>query len=131
MAISLNGALIAEGYSVSGIISSPKSGTIFIALLNEKEFSGQENYRFGLRLKASASGEQKTFFTFKDVPAGVYAIRCFLDTNDNGKLDMGLFGPKEPYGFYKPMQVKTRAPVFAEVSFVVAANTDDIHVVLR
>jgi uncharacterized protein (DUF2141 family) len=33
---------------------------------------------------------------FDAIPAGTYAIACFHDENDNGKLDTGLFGiPKE------------------------------------
>jgi uncharacterized protein (DUF2141 family) len=33
---------------------------------------------------------------FAPVPAGTYAVACFHDENNNGKLDTGLFGiPKE------------------------------------
>ena len=47
---------------------------------------------------------------FKDVsfkiPYGSYAISVYQDINNNGRLDMGIFGiPKEPIGFgnnYKP-----------------------------
>lgn len=33
--------------------------------------------------------------TFDPISAGVYAVACIHDENKNGKLDMGLFGPKE------------------------------------
>ncbi len=34
--------------------------------------------------------------TFDPIPAGTYAVACFHDENDNGKLDTGIFGiPKE------------------------------------
>jgi uncharacterized protein (DUF2141 family) len=36
---------------------------------------------------------------FADVPHGDYAVKLFQDANDNQKLDMGLMGPKERYGF--------------------------------
>ena len=29
---------------------------------------------------------------FQPVPAGTYAVACFHDENDNGKIDTGLFG---------------------------------------
>jgi uncharacterized protein (DUF2141 family) len=32
---------------------------------------------------------------FDPIPAGTYAVACIHDENKNGKLDMGLFGPKE------------------------------------
>jgi len=33
---------------------------------------------------------------FEPIPAGIYAVACFHDENDNGKLDTGLFGiPQE------------------------------------
>ena len=32
---------------------------------------------------------------FAPIPAGTYAVACFHDENGNGKLDMGMFGPKE------------------------------------
>jgi uncharacterized protein (DUF2141 family) len=33
---------------------------------------------------------------FDPTPAGTYAVACFHDENDNGKLDTGIFGiPKE------------------------------------
>jgi uncharacterized protein (DUF2141 family) len=33
---------------------------------------------------------------FDAIPCGTYAVACFHDENDNGKLDTGLFGiPKE------------------------------------
>lgn len=37
--------------------------------------------------------------TFKDLPAGTYAISCFHDKNDNSQMDFEPTGmPLEPYG---------------------------------
>lgn len=39
-------------------------------------------------------------FTFKDIPFGKYAIKCFHDENLNGKMDRNSMGiPVEAYGF--------------------------------
>jgi uncharacterized protein (DUF2141 family) len=37
--------------------------------------------------------------TFENVPFGEYAVSAFHDENANQKLDLGLFGPIEAYGF--------------------------------
>jgi uncharacterized protein (DUF2141 family) len=36
---------------------------------------------------------------FHNVPYGHYAVSVFHDENANAKLDLGLFGPLERYGF--------------------------------
>jgi len=46
---------------------------------------------------------KKVSFEFKDVKKGIYWIRCFQDLNGNGKLDFGLFGPIEPWGYVSIM----------------------------
>lgn len=37
-----------------------------------------------------------------EVQPGRWALSAYEDGNENGKLDMGLFGPKEPSGFWRP-----------------------------
>ena len=35
-----------------------------------------------------------------DIPPGTYAVKLYIDENENGKLDTNFFGiPKEQYGF--------------------------------
>jgi uncharacterized protein (DUF2141 family) len=36
---------------------------------------------------------------FTDLKPGKYAISAFQDLNNNGKIDIGMFGPTEPYGY--------------------------------
>jgi uncharacterized protein (DUF2141 family) len=36
---------------------------------------------------------------FTNVPFGSYAVSAFHDENANAKLDLGIFGPIEKYGF--------------------------------
>jgi uncharacterized protein (DUF2141 family) len=43
--------------------------------------------------------DNKSTVTFKDVPAGEYAISIVHDENENGKMDSNFLGiPKEGYG---------------------------------
>ena len=46
---------------------------------------------------------KSTLYHF-DVPPGHYALSAFEDLNGNGILDMGMFGPREPTGFWRPFQ---------------------------
>ena len=51
------------------------------------------------------------------VPPGRYAVKCFQDTNGNRKLDIGMFGPKEPWAVHRPARPKLRPPRFEEMAF--------------
>lgn len=60
-------------------------------------------------------------FKFKSREKGVYGIRCIHDLNSNGKLDKGMFGPVEPYGF--SWKTEKKFPFeFNDISFT--ANSD-------
>lgn len=65
-----------------------------------------------------------------DVPAGRYAVSAFEDVNGNGKLDVGLFGPQKPSGFFKPFCAR-RAPRFDDVSFDLSSASTNADVALK
>ena len=47
-------------------------------------------------MKASKAGVQ---VRFEDIPSGVYAITCYHDANENGRMDFSSNGmPEEDYG---------------------------------
>jgi hypothetical protein len=50
--------------------------------------------------------------------------------NDNGILDMGAFGPKEPSGFWHPFH-KWRKPRFEDVAAQIDQNTADADIKLN
>lgn len=57
--------------------------------------------------------------TFKDLPAGNYAIALFHDKNSNEKLDTNFLGiPKEGFGFSNNPRVLTGPPGFNKANFV-------------
>ncbi len=69
--------------------------------------------------------------TFRfDVAPGRWAVSAFEDKNANGTLDMGLFGPKEPSGFWRPFNA-WRKPRFDDVASRVDRNVADANVTLR
>lgn len=72
---------------------------------------------------------QPTDFRF-EVPPGRWALSAYEDINGNGKLDEGLFGPKEPAGFYRKFTAWHR-PSFDEVAFDVQAPLEKLDIQLK
>jgi uncharacterized protein (DUF2141 family) len=70
-----------------------------------------------------------TAFQFH-APAGSWAISAYEDENGNGKLDFGLFAPKEPSGFWRPFH-GWHKPRFAEVSSNITADVSNADIELH
>jgi uncharacterized protein (DUF2141 family) len=75
-----------------------------------------------------AGAEAKTF-VFHVAP-GRWALSSYEDVNDNGVLDQGLFGPKEPHGFFKRF-TGWHKPRFEEVAFDVQGDQSGTDIVLE
>lgn len=131
-----------EGFKVAGEINFKKTGDIYVTLVTkeqfeadgdgakeqEKEKQGVEPSPFALIIPVGKEEQksQKVSFAFEGVPAGTYGIRCFQDVHGNGELDMGTFGPKEPWGMYRPKRPTFRGPRFKEIKFEVKEDMTDI-----
>jgi uncharacterized protein (DUF2141 family) len=59
-----------------------------------------------------------------------WALSAFEDLNENGVLDMGLFGPKEPSGFWRPFS-GWRKPRFDDVATVCDSNVSEADINLK
>lgn len=118
-----------KGFDVTGKIHFNKRGDIYIRLLKEKEFANPKAAPYILIMKLGAEELLKKYvnFKFENVPSGVYAIKCFQDTNGNTKLDKGLFGPREPWGTYLKKRGSGR-PSFKKVSFEITRNINNIEI---
>lgn len=75
--------------------------------------------------------KKKVAFKFKEIPPGTYGIRCFKDVNGNGKLDKGLFGPKEPWGMSRQGNKPEKWSKIAYISFEVKSNMTNIKIELE
>jgi len=84
-------------------------GSLYIRIQNEQEEVVVNRIVLVSGLKMSV--------TFKDLASGKYAISVFQDVNNNGKLDIGMFGPKEPYGFSNNVRGILSAPDFQSQLF--------------
>jgi uncharacterized protein (DUF2141 family) len=65
-----------------------------------------------------------------DLKPGTYAIKCYIDVNKNGRLDIGWNNtPTEPYGFSLNVGRLTGLPTYDMASFTVheGTNVQRIH----
>lgn len=70
--------------------------------------------------------------TFKDVPAGQYAISAFHDLNGNGKLDRNFVGkPVEPYGFSRNARGIFGPPSFEDAMIQVDETVKTVSLVVK
>jgi uncharacterized protein (DUF2141 family) len=95
--------------SISGrVIGSSGTRTVYVMLWDSTGFIKNPVRQLRLRPDAEKS------FSFSVAP-GRWAVSSFEDRNENGLLDMGFFGPKEPSGFWRPFHEK-RKPRFDDVA---------------
>jgi uncharacterized protein (DUF2141 family) len=116
----------ASNYSITGWVLISEEGVLYIYLVDDEQFSipftGIKELIVPISQVHLDSGTVS--FAFQNIPAGRYGIRVFMDTNDNGKLDRGLSGPKEPWGMSWQKNRVARIPRFEDIAFRLA---EDIH----
>ncbi|MDR2926843.1 MAG: DUF2141 domain-containing protein [Cytophagaceae bacterium] len=93
-------------------------GKMFIAVYDEANYMKQPLY--GTVAKVDT---QEVTAVIDSVSAGCYAVVIFHDINDNGKLDMGAFGPTEPYGYSNNAKGQYGPPSFADCAIKVEDDT--------
>jgi len=120
-------------FKVSGEVTFPKTGNLFVQLITKEEFDSDKDAGFGIVVAVGPEDIKKgrAPFSFEGVPKGTYGIRCFQDVNGTGKMEKGMFGPKEPWGTYRPARPMFRAPRFDEISFEVNGDIRDIKIELK
>lgn len=113
---------------VAGI--SKASGTLMVQLMDsEAAWNGKAKPVSGARQAIVTTDPVE--LSFKDLPAGRYAIRLMHDENDNGKLDSNLLGmPTEGYGYSNNPRVM-RAAKFDEAAFDVGDADSAISIELN
>lgn len=92
---------------------------IRIALIGKDFFENQKPLQ-GIIRKPSQVKDGKVTYEFRVEP-GDYGVTAFEDEDENGKLEMGMFGPSEPSQFYRKFTA-WRAPRFEDVRFTVKAD---------
>ena len=104
-------------------------GKIQIGLYSKKSDWG--NYDKVLMGVAITPSRNNCAYTFKDIPAGTYAIATWHDANENKKIDKNFFGiPTEKYGFSLNKYGKFGPPDFDDVSFKVG-KVENIKITIQ
>jgi uncharacterized protein (DUF2141 family) len=76
------------------------------------------------RLSSAPISGGKSVITLEAVPGGVYAMACYHDENDNGKIDNNLFGiPKEGTGASNNARGSWGPPKFDDAKFALDSDT--------
>lgn len=97
------------------------TGKVWFALCsNAAEF---EEERGGI-VRSGLMRNGKMHLQLVDIEAGNYAVKLFVDKNQNDVLDQGLLGiPKEPYGFSNDAMGLIGPPSFNDARFRIEAGT--------
>ena len=73
----------------------------------------------------------KATVTFKNIPAGEYAVSIYHDENNSGKLETGIFGiPKEDIACSNNAKGKMGPPKYIDAKFTIVMDTS-IAVILN
>ena len=107
-------------------IENPK-GKILVAVFDSINFLKQPVYYGMAKIE---EGQEEVTVVIENVVSGNYAITLFQDENDNGKLDMGAFGPTEKYGFSNNVLPNMGPPTFQECMFTIEEDME-INITLR
>lgn len=92
-------------------------GTVYFGLYASEEDFANQKYIQGKKVKADKEG---VVITFENVTKGVYAVSCFYDNNDNGKMDFDSNGmPMEDYGSTNNI-MSLGPPRFSDAKFEVS-----------
>jgi len=113
-----------EQFEISGRVTGGSGKhTIYVALWGSEGFLDKPVKQVRIDPQAAPT------FRFY-VPAGSWAVSAFEDENNNGVLDMGHFGPKEPSGFLRAFH-GWHKPRFTDVAISVDHNINDANIKLR
>ena len=97
-----------------------RKGTIRASITNdEANFPAVQHVVDNQKLELTANNE--LVITFKDIPAGKYAILLYQDLNGNGELDRNGLIPSEPFGF-SMLSMLMGPPSFEACAFTLDEN---------
>lgn len=143
-------ALIVAGLSVATVISAGEAiaeesnpaklsldvsnvedfeGRLMIAL-----FKGEDGWKTNTAADAKAvpATSETVSVEFHDLTPGEYGIKIYHDVNNDGKLNLGIFGiPSEPYGFSNNAPVRFGPPSWKKAHFTIADGENTHTVTLK
>ena len=122
-----------EGFIVSGDVLVGETGTLFVSMVDENQFEGSFAGTAGIVLEIGPADVTRGHvdYAFTGVAPGVYGIRAYIDTNGNGRLDQGVFGPREPWGMSWQGRKPIGPPSFRHIAFQVNRDIEGLQIDCR
>jgi uncharacterized protein (DUF2141 family) len=111
---------------VDGVTAA--GGNLMVALCDSATYSGSGKPLHGMKIPAKAGSMT---VHFDAIAPGPYAVKVMQDVNGNGKMDIGLFGPSEPYGFSNNVRAVMSAPSFDKAKFEIHDGDNQIAITIR
>lgn len=114
--------------NITGIRNS--KGRLYLSLYNSAQ-GYPKKASAAYRLSPAPISQGQSTIILDGIPAGEYAIACYHDENDNGKLDTNFFGvPVEGTGASNNARGSMGPPKFRDAKFLVKTDTtQDIKIV--
>lgn len=129
----------AKLFNITGSFTFTGKGNLYLQLVNKEGFDdekAEKAFSKNMIIKLSELSEEnlklkKAPFAFNKIPAGTYSIKAYQDENANAIFDIGTFGPKEPWGMYRPSRPFMRKPTFKDTFFELKADLLDITFIVK
>ena len=116
---------MAQQYKITVTITGLHSdkGNLYLSLYHSAEgYPKKASAAFRLSFTSISNG--RATIILDDIPQGVYAIACYHDENNNGKLDTNFFGiPVEGTGASNNARGSLGPPKFRDAKFMVNSDT--------
>lgn len=87
---------------------------IFSVASSQEMFESEDEAQLILRVPADGA---KARAVYENLAPGEYAVKVFHDANENEKIDMGMMGPKEKFGFSNNAMGFLGPPDFDDAKF--------------
>jgi len=116
-------------HRVKGTAFCSETGSLHIYLADRETFSKPFTGTAELILTIPEPGLYS--WEFRHIPGGIYAVRAFLDTDGNGRLNRGITGPSEPWAFSREVPGTRRKPDFEKASLTVDGTQSPVRLILK
>ena len=115
----------APSYAIKITVTGLRSdkGKLYLSLYNsEKGYPKEPSAAYRLAFSDIHGG--RSTLLLAGIPQGTYAIACYHDENDNGKLDANFLGiPKEGTGASNDARGSLGPPKFRDAKFQLVSDT--------
>lgn len=119
------GVVSGQEYSLTVNVTHLRSdsGKLYLSLYRSAEgYPQRASAAYRLAFGAIENGRCR--IVLDKIPAGVYAVACYHDENNNGKIDTNFFGiPKEGTGASRDAKGSMGPPKFNDAKFALAKDT--------